>query len=65
MKTTPKITQISYSRLNNLGNYENERIEVTASVGEKQSANAVLEYLEGWVSRQLLLRSRRTKRTRE
>lgn len=37
------ITQISYARLHNLGNYENERFEVVVTVEEGDVAGAFAE----------------------
>jgi hypothetical protein len=42
--------KINYARLYNLGNYENERIEVEDEVGPDETPEAVLKRLAGWVA---------------
>jgi hypothetical protein len=41
--------KINYARLYNLGNYENERIEVESDVGPDESPAEVLRRLASWV----------------
>jgi hypothetical protein len=42
--------KINYARLYNLGNYENERIEVEDEVGPDETPAEVLRRLAGWVA---------------
>lgn len=49
------IATVTYSRLKNLGNYENERLDATAAVLEGQTPEQVHEQLRTWVHGQLKL----------
>lgn len=42
-----KITQVSYSRLANLGNYSNERIELTATITDQETPEEAIAALKG------------------
>jgi hypothetical protein len=44
------ITSVSYSRLVNLGNYENEKVQASARVADGQDPDVVLGGLKTWVS---------------
>lgn len=46
------ITRVSYGRLVNLGNYENERIEATTEVNG-ETAEEALQALRAWVGEQI------------
>lgn len=48
-----KITKVTYAALANLGNYENERIELEATIGEGDSYEEVLADLTQKVHEQL------------
>lgn len=48
------ITQITYARLWNLGNYENERFEATATVGEGEDPAVVLREVKAFVENERL-----------
>lgn len=50
--SNPKITTITYRRIKNLGNYENEQLEATTIVSSG-SANDELYKLKLWVNTQL------------
>lgn len=50
--TAPKITSVNYSKLVNLGNYENEKIAAWATVEEDQAPEEVLAGLRTWVDDQ-------------
>jgi hypothetical protein len=41
---------VRYARLFNLGNYENERIEIEQEVHASQTPEDVLAYLAAWVA---------------
>lgn len=43
---------ITYARLYNLGNYENERIEVADEVGPDESPEETLRRLVAWVAKE-------------
>lgn len=45
-----RITSVSYSRLVGLGNYENERVGITAEVAPDENADDVLASLRRWVN---------------
>jgi predicted nucleic acid-binding Zn-ribbon protein len=47
------ITSVTYERLVNLGNFENERLSATADIEVDQSPEEVFEYLCQWVNEQL------------
>lgn len=51
-----KITAVSYRRLKNLGNYENEAIEATALVEDWEDSVQTLDALRSWVEDQLGIR---------
>jgi predicted nucleic acid-binding Zn-ribbon protein len=51
------ITSVCYSRLKNLGNYENERLDATTAVLEGQTPEDVHHQLKEWVHQQLGLSS--------
>jgi hypothetical protein len=55
--TPPKITSVNYSKLVNLGNYENEKIAAWATVEEGQVPEEVLQGLRTWVDEQAGKRS--------
>ena len=48
--TDLRITSVGYSRLANLGGYENEKVNASARVDEGQDAAEVLESLKAWVN---------------
>lgn len=50
-----EISQITYRRTFNLGNYETETIEVTALVHFSESADKVYAELKEWTTEQFLL----------
>lgn len=52
----PHITSVSYSRLVNLGDYQNEKLGASARVEEGDDPSVVLENLRYWVERDLKLR---------
>lgn len=43
---------IRYARLFNLGNYENERIEVEETIGDGDSPEYTMKWLAEWVEQQ-------------
>ncbi|WP_009632455.1 hypothetical protein [Synechocystis sp. PCC 7509] len=47
------ITSISYQKVKNLGNYESERLEATATVGEDESVTEAVKPLRAFVDGQL------------
>lgn len=49
-----EISQITYRRVFNLGNYESETIEVTALVHFSESAETVYAELKQWTTEQFL-----------
>jgi chromosome segregation ATPase len=51
-----QIKAVTYHRLKNLGNYENERLEATAAIHEGDSPVEVLLDIKQWVSNQLNLK---------
>ena len=51
-----KITAVSYRRLKNLGNYENEAVEATALVEDWEDSAQTLDALRSWVEDQLEIR---------
>ncbi len=48
-----QITSVNYSRLANLGNYENEKVGASARVDEGQDPDIVLSELRQWVDGKL------------
>ena len=48
-----KITEISYGRTKNLGNYQSERLDVTAEVGDEENPTTTYQQLKAWVAQQL------------
>lgn len=44
----PIITEITYRRVKNIGNYETETVEAKAFVEDGQPASAVFDYLRQW-----------------
>lgn len=48
-----KAVTITYHRTINLGNYENERIEITLQVEEGETAQQVLDAAKRFVARQM------------
>ena len=44
-----KIKEISYKRIKNIGNYENESLEVIAQVEDNEDPNKVFENLKHFV----------------
>jgi hypothetical protein len=48
-----RITEISYQRVKNLGNYETERVEMVAEVNEGEDVNTVYTYLRDMVNKAL------------
>ena len=54
-----RITSVHYSKLFNLGDYQNEKIGVTAQVGEGDDPEAVMAMLMRWVEDQRGLRKKR------
>jgi hypothetical protein len=57
-------TKVNYARLYNLGNYENERIEIEADVAPDESPAEVLRRLADWVevNAENLIKERQAKR---
>lgn len=55
------ITNITYERLVNLGNFENERLSATVEIEVDQSPEEAFEYLCQWVSEQLKAEKRISK----
>jgi hypothetical protein len=57
-------TKVNYARLYNLGNYENERIEIEADVLPDESPAEVLRRLADWVevNAEELIKARQAKR---
>lgn len=49
-----EISQITYRRVFNLGNYETEAVEVTALVHFSEQPENVLEQLKSWTTEQFL-----------
>jgi hypothetical protein len=47
-----KITQVSYRRVANLGNYETVHVEAVAAVNEGEDATGVMTALKEWVEAQ-------------
>lgn len=47
------ITKVSYTRVENLGNYENCRVEAEAVVNEGDDPNTVMKRLRKWVECQV------------
>ena len=47
------ITSISYQKVKNLGNYESERLEATATIEEDESASEAVSQLCAFVEFQL------------
>lgn len=52
-KSAYKYKDVTYSRINNLGNYENERIEVTLEVQADQTPEEVLKEAKKFVKEKL------------
>lgn len=48
-----KIKSVTYSKLLNLGNYENERIEITVEVNPNSDGLQELKEAKKWVKNQL------------
>lgn len=48
-----KITTITIQKVKNLGNYENVRVDVTATVEEGDTPSMVAQRLHEWVTNQL------------
>lgn len=48
-----KITQISYKRIHNLGNYENQKVSCTTSVDSSENPEEVFVNLKAFVERML------------
>lgn len=46
MKKRLKIKTVTYSRINNLGDYENERLELTAEVPPGETVESVTKKLK-------------------
>jgi hypothetical protein len=59
------ITSVQYGKVENLGNFENERVTAWANVGEGQSPEEVLSTLRSWVAAQLSDVDDRSKRVRK
>lgn len=57
-----KITEISYTRTINLGNYESVRVGGTADVDEGEDADVILEMLKDWAYGRLKLETEFPKR---
>lgn len=53
MNKKPNITSVTYERLVNLGNYENERLSATVDISLDEPPEEVFEYLYRWVNDQL------------
>lgn len=47
------ITSVTYERLVNLGNFENERLSATVEISVNDSPEEAFEYLCQWVNEQL------------
>ncbi len=60
-----RVTVVRYSKLFNLGGYENERIGASARVGEGDTPERVLAMLMGWVEDQREARKKRERAERE
>ena len=54
-----KITEIGVTKVKNLGNYENLRLEVTATVEEGETPAVVAQHLHEWVTIELAQMERR------
>lgn len=54
----PIITEITYRKVMNLGNYETEAVEVKASVEDGQDSIAVFNYLRQWSKDRLATKAR-------
>ena len=52
------ITNVTYERLVNLGNFENERLSATVQIGIEDSPEEAFEYLCQWVNGQLKVEKR-------
>ncbi len=48
-----KITSISYQAVKNLGNYESDRLEATATVEQDESVTEAVKQLKAFVEAQL------------
>lgn len=59
------ITSVGYSKLVNLGNYENERVNANARVDDGQDADAVLASLKAWVEQRVTDREAEYQRQRD
>ena len=55
--TKLKITEFTYGRVKNLGNYETERMEITCTVDEKEDAAELFKLARGFVRKQLNLKA--------
>ncbi len=51
--TKIKFKTIEYTRLNNLGDFSNERITVLAEITPKQDENKAFEQIKSWVTSKL------------
>lgn len=47
------VTEITYSRLRNLGNYENEKLDITVHVNENESPENIVKKLRELVKQYL------------
>jgi hypothetical protein len=56
------VTTVTYAKLFNLGNYENERIELEDQVGPDETNEAALERVRQWVEAQGVEARRRARR---
>jgi chromosome segregation ATPase len=52
-----KFQAITYQRIKNLGNYESERIEISAELEDGDDKDEAMAQLRSWVGRQLSLRA--------
>lgn len=57
-----KIIEIMYQRVNNLGNFETERLEAKATISEDESPAEALSTLKRWVEVKLGIRKKPTKK---
>ena len=48
-----RITEITYARVKNLGDYENARVEATAVIAEGEKPADIMKRLKSWVKTQL------------
>lgn len=48
-----RVTEISYRRIRNLGNYENESVEITVALNEGEDAKEAFAAARTWTHRAL------------